>query len=383
MTIEARREYLSAIKERYKNATKREKTLILNEFCQVCRYSRKYAIRLLSGSVNPGNNRPGPKAKYNSQSVYHLLKIWEAMGKICSKKIVRAMGLWLKYYEDPSCHHGIRMELLQMSSSTIDRLTRAYRDPKMRGLGTTQPSLIKSKIPIELLGSRVDQPGFMESDTVAHCGDCIAGSYVHSLTMTDLYSGWTVNRACFSKSSEVILEAIRDCENSLGFKMIGFACDNGTEFLNEALLHYFTKRRQNPIHFVRRRPYRKNDAAHVEQKNWTHVRQLFGYLRIDDPHFVGLMNEIYINYWNPLWNYFTPVMKLESKNRVGAKIKKEYDEPRTPYERLMECSRLTQREKNIISKGRKNLDPFKLREELNKKLKQLFKLIDLSNRLIS
>lgn len=175
---------------------------------------------------------------------------------------------------------------------------------------------------------------------------------------------------------------IAQVEKELPFPVKGFACDNGTEFLNERLYEHWTKR-ENPVDFVRRRPYQKNDSAHVEQKNYTHVRELFGYERFDHGELVPLMNEIYQQYWNPLWNYFTPVMKLKSKERVGAKIVKKYDEPKTPYQRLLLSPDLSQEDKDRLKQRMAGLNPFHLKKQLDAKLKIFFNLVDHFKRLDS
>ena len=388
MSIEARRQYLSAIQLRYQNARKFEKTRILDEFCQVCGYSRKYAIRVLQGRLKPRlSSRPGPSPLYGPALVRHLVILWEAMNRICSKKMKSALPLWLPYYRAPDFTAEIRELLLKISPATIDRHLAPHRRSSLRGISTTQPrkmTWIKSQIPIELLHARVTEPGFIEADTVAHCGDSVAGTFASSLTMTDLQSGWTENRACLGKDSLAVLQQIQCIERSLPFPMQGFACDNGTEFLNESLLRHFQERNTRPVKFVRRRPYKKNDAAHVEQKNWTHVRQLFGYERIEDPDLVAMMNEIYRWYWNPLLNYFTPTMKLAEKTRVGAKLIKRYEKtPRTPYDRLMANPALSGLLKQPLHERRSLLNPFKLKQELDRKLKIFFQLVEIYKRRVA
>lgn len=374
MTIKHRRAYLEAIRERYQNAPKKQKTIILDEFTQTCRYSRKYAIRILNGQVEPRRYKPGPKPTYGDAVVKHLVVLWEAMGEKCSKKIKAAMPLWLDFYKEAD--EELKKLLRSMSAATMDRLLKPYREQpeRRRGLCGTI-SAVKSKIPIKLLDAEVKTPGYLEADTVAHCGDTIAGKYTHSVTMTDLYSGWTENRAIWTKEAEQVMGQIEGTEQHLPFEVLGFACDNGTEFLNDKLYQFWTHRIK-PVDFVRRRPYKKNDNAHVEQKNFTHVRELFGYERLDMPEAVSLMNEIYRVYWNPLWNYFTPAMKLKSKTRVGAKIIKRYDEPKTPYQRLIDSDHLTTAQKKRLKETIRTKNPFFLKRELDKKLKQFHQMID-------
>jgi len=379
MPIQLRRVYLDTIRERYKNAPRKQKKLILDEFCTNCGYSRKYAIRILNGRVQPRMKKPGPKPIYDSTVIFHLHELWVSMGQICSKNMKAAIPLWLPFYSGAG--DAVRAMLLKVSPATIDRLLKPFKSEKVRGLSTTKQSPIKNRIPIQLLDSEISQPGYIEADTVAHCGISIHGQYANSLTMTDLMSGWTENRATWSKEAEYVLNLIRDIEKDLPFNLLGFACDNGTEFLNYELHDYLVKR-DEPVAFVRRRPYKKNDAAHVEQKNFTHVRELFGYERLDTPEFVRIMNEIYRAYWNPLRNFFTPNLKLIKKERIGAKIKKTYDKPKTPYQRLLESSSLTRQQKAQLREAFRTKNPFYLKEQLETRLKVFNDLIDERKRLL-
>lgn len=373
MPIKFRREYLSTIRERYKNApNKSQKTQILNEFCANCGYTRKYAIRILTLKVQPRVHRPGPAPVYGDQVVHHLKILWESMNKMCSKKMVVAIPLWIGFYDVDAATKAL---LQQVSASSIDRLLRPYKQAWRRGISTTDSSAFKNRIPIQLLDHNVNEPGFTEADTVSHCGGSADGRFASSLTVTDLYSGWTENRATLTKQASVIVDQMKRIRGVLPFQMLGLATDNGSEFLNEEMLAY-AKSKPEPFIFVRRRAYKKNDNAHVEQKNFTHVRELFGYERIEDMQTVLLMNEIYQAYWNPLWNYFTPMMKLVKKERARSKIKKTYDEPKTPYQRLMECDRLTLQEKRKLKEAYQAKNPFFLKKELDRKLKIFHQLVE-------
>lgn len=374
MTTEMRRIYLETIRARYRKSTKKQKSDILNEFCEVCGYERKYAIRILWGMVNPRSQRPGPKRVYRHQVIPHLLYFWNALNRCCSKKMKQAIPLWLPFYRE-AIDPETKAQLLAMSPATIDRRLRDFRDSEIKGLSATKSSWVKSKIPIKLLDHAITEPGFIESDTVAHCGVSLSGNFANSLTMTDLYSGWTENRAMLTKISSEVVGKVKQIEERLPFEMKGFASDNGSEFLNHDL-HYYLKKREKPVEFVRRRPYKKNDNAHVEQKNFTHVRSLFGYDRIEDQDLVIMMNEIYQAYWNPLWNYFTPCMKLESKTRIGGRIKKVYDKPKTPAQRLIECPSLKPFQVSYLQEQLRSRNPFWLKQQLDLKLKEFFKLVE-------
>ena len=195
MTTEMRRTYLETIRSRYRKSTKKQKSQILNEFCAVCGYERKYAMRILWRHVDPRSRRPGPKRIYSHQVIPHLIYFWSAMNRCCSKKMKAALPLWFPFYREPIDPETKRL-LLKMSSATIDSRLRDYRERSvLRGLSATRSSWVKGKIPIKLLDHDIKEPGFLESDTVAHCGNSLSGEFVNSLTVTDLFSGWTENRA--------------------------------------------------------------------------------------------------------------------------------------------------------------------------------------------
>ncbi len=373
MPIELRRAYLEEIRFRYRNSTKKKKGKILDEFCQVCGYTRKHAIRILRGKLSPRMKRSGPKSKYQRADVLKALQeLWWLMNQMCSKKMAIAFADWLPFYQ---VKDEVKQLLMEMSASTIDRLLRSHRSPLRRGKSTTRPSLIKNRIPMKLLAGEVSIPGYVEADTVAHCGSSLAGEYGNSLTVTDLYSGWTENRAVWTKTGEKVVSVLKEIEDRLPFMLVGMATDNGSEFLNDQVVNYL-QQREAPVNMVRRRPYQKNDNAHVEQKNWTHVRQLFGYDRVEEVGLVTLMNEIYRAYWNPLQNYFTPVLKLSSKERVGGRVKKKYDVPKTPYKRLLESTYISEKDKVLLKDAFRAKNPIYLKKEMEKKLKEFFYRVD-------
>jgi len=286
------------------------------------------------------------------------------------------LSLWLPY--DLDTNEKIKKELLLMSESTIERHLKPTKKKRPKGKSTTTPPKVKSQIPLKLCKNDDRKTiGYFEADTVAHCGNALAAKFAWSLTMTDLHTGWTENRATLSKESSEITRAVKSIEENLPFKIIGFSTDNGTEFLNETLQSYLINDdRANEIEVTRGRPYKKNDNAHVEQKNFTHVRNVFGYERIEDPDLVEMMNDIYINYLGPLKNFYTPCLKLKSKERIGSKIKKKYDKPKTPYQRVLESGALTIKQKEILINIKSKINPFKLQKELNEKLKEFYRILE-------
>jgi hypothetical protein len=201
-----------------------------------------------------------------------LKTIWLASDQMCSKKLKVALPLWLPHYEAENglFTDSIRSQFYRLSAATIDRWLAVYKEESRskRGLSGTKPgTLLKHHIPIKVDHWDVNQPGFLEAHTVAHCGNNLLGNFVWSITYTDILSTWTENRAAWNKGSDGVVEQTRDVEAHLPFPILGFDCDNGSEFLNHHLYRYFTDRSQNPMQFTRSRPYYKNDNAHVEQKN--------------------------------------------------------------------------------------------------------------------
>jgi ribosomal protein L37E len=281
MVLRSKQDYLEFIRTRYRRAGKKAKTIILDEFCATCGYNRKYAIRMLSPTrkkaATGSGSRPGPKTIYRAEKLVEALKrIWFASDQMCSKKLKAAIPLWLPFYdaEFEFLEETTKEKLLRVSSATIDRLIKPFRALHKKGRCTTRPgTLLKNQIPVKTEHWDVSQPGFFEADTVAHCGNSMAGDFVFSLTFTDILTGWTENRAVWGKGSQEVLRQIEDIEHGITFPILGFDCDNGSEFLNHHLVRYFTDRPKNPVMFTRSRPFQKNDNAFVEQKNWTQVRQ--------------------------------------------------------------------------------------------------------------
>ncbi len=280
MSLSAKRETLARIHGRYQRAGRPHKKLILDEFCATCGYHRKSALRLLNRPLVEGTarKRPGPKPIYDAAELLAVLKsIWMRSDQLCSKLLKAALPEWLEHYEDPKAPltEAVKEKLLAISPAQIDRLLRPARlsQPK-KGLSATRPgTLLRHQVPTRGGPADTSQPGTVAVDTVAHCDDTTAGDYVNSLTFTELFSGWTENRAVWNKASHAILAQVTELEGKVPFGMISFHSDNGSEFLNWPLHQYLTGRPLK-VPWTRSRAYRKNDNAHCEQKNWTHVRQL-------------------------------------------------------------------------------------------------------------
>jgi len=271
---------------------------------------------------------------------------------------------------------------LEISPAQIDRLLRPARvqHPK-KGLSTTRPgTLLRHAVPTRSGPPITTRPGSVEADTVAHCDDSTEGDYVNSLTFTELFSGWTENRAVWNKSGEAVLVQLKQLEGVVPYAMQDFHTDNGGEFLNWALPRHLTGRAVQ-LHWTRSRAYRKNDNAHCEQKNWTHVLQLFGHDRFEHPELVALMNDLYANEWSQFTNHFKPTFKLLKREKKDGKTKRIYEPtPQTPYQRLLACPDSAEATKAKLRAEHTRLDPFALKKSIELKLKKFFTALGNLNR---
>lgn len=304
----------------------------------------------------------------------------------CSKRLKVILPLWLPSYvkEFGKLSPVVSNALITISPATIDRLLQPTR-VKYRGRGrtTTKPgTLLRKHIPIKTNQWDETRPGFLEADTIAHCGESLLGDFIYTINFVDIATGWSEQRAVWGKGETAILEQIQNVENFLPFPLRGFDSDNGSEFLNWHLFRHFSQRPQ-PIQFTRSRPYHKNDNAHVEQKNWTHVRLWFGYHRLNKPVLVGLMNHLYTNEWTQFHNFFCPSVKLVEKKLLDGKIFKRYDIPKTPYQRLLELPYVSASVKCSLEQQFEALNPFKLRKIIETKLKTIFSILYSKKRLVT
>jgi hypothetical protein len=379
MSPRSKREYTEAIFLRYRNAPRNEKTSILDEFCATLGYHRKHAIRLLRKFKRfrkPKSKKRGRAAVYSHPPILKPLKrIWLAANLPCSKRLKPTLPLWLPGYIQ---HFGplpneVLHALLTISPATIDRvLTPTRIQYKKRGRTTTKPgTLLRNQIPIQTNQWNESHPGFLEADTVAHCGDSLSGMFAYTIDCVDIATGWTEQRAVWGKGETAVLQQIKDIERSLPFPLLGFDCDNGSEFLNHHLYRHFEQRKKS-VQFTRSRAYHKDDNAHVEQKNWTHVRQWLGYNRLDNPKAVPLLNSLYSQEWSLFHNFFSPSVKLIAKERIGSKTIKHHDNPKTPYQRILDSPHIPPQIKNSLSTQLETLNPFVLRKAMEEKLKLIF-----------
>ena len=380
MSPVSRKEYLQAILGRYQQAGRVEKSRILDEFCRICGYHRKHAIATLRQAKRSkrARRKPGRASRYNKPEIVSVLHcIWQTAHYPCSKRLKAILACWIQPYEHTfgTLPGWVTQALAAISPSTIDRvLVHERLRVQRKGLSTTKPgTLLKHHIPIHTTQWDETRPGFLEADTVAHCDESMAGQFVFTLDLTDLATGWTEQRAVWGKGERGVLEQIVSIEASLPFPILGFDCDNGGEFLQWHLVRYFQER-PHPVQFTRSRPYHKDDNAHVEQKNWTHVRQWLGYQRFEKPSLVERLNELYTTEWRCFLNLFLPSAKLQHKQRIRSKIIKVHDAPSTPYQRILDSVHIPQRTKDQLTDLYHTLNPFDLRKAIDQKIRRIRQL---------
>lgn len=371
---EPRAEHIKRIQERYRQADKRTKSAILTEFCLSWGVDRKYAIKLLQGQRGISGKKGGRKPKYDPQLTEHVMTLWNSMERIHPTRMKSALPLWIPFYRNPNFTEALRDQILEMSASTLARFIKRGRR-ELRGISLTKRSkFFKYRIPLTNVNEKIVNVGHVAADTVAHCGDSILGAFVWSLTLTDRLTGWTNNRAMPEKTGMSVKKAMFSIEHELPFRLKSIQTDCGSEFLNYTVMRYFGNR-PTPVIMSRSRPYQKNDNAHVEQKNYTHVRELFGYERIGDVSLCDYMNMVYRDYWNPLNNFFLPQMQVKTKDRVGSRIKKTYDVPQTPLERLKQCPNVSEEVIARFETQMKSLNPFALKHGLDAKLHYFYRVL--------
>lgn len=390
LTMRERQSLVRVTAERYRKAGKLGKMEILDEFVHSTQYHRTYASYLLSGHGR--RIKMGPKkvligdigkrvgkvreAVYGADVAKALKRVWVIMDLMCGKRLAAALPEVvpkLERWGEMDVRFEVREKLLRMSPATIDRLLSGERrkiEIKRRS-GTKPGTLLKHQVPIRTFSDWDEsRPGFVEIDLVSHGGGDERGDFCQTLSVTDVFSGWTETQAVKNKAQVWVFEAITDVRNRLPFVLLGIDSDNGGEFINHHLVRYCIA---ESITFTRSRPYRKNDNCFVEQKNYSVVRRTVGYMRHDTDTELETLNRLYSRL-RLYTNYFLPSMKLKEKTRIGSKITKRYDQPKTPYARLIESPLVPRRVKDKLRADYDDLNPAQLKREITRLQQELSKL---------
>lgn len=382
LTAKEKRAATKVTAPRYQKARKKQKGIILEEFAALTDYNRSYAAYLLriQGKkryidrntvivADVGKTRVKPRRRFYDELVITVLvKIWLIMDCLCGKRLAPMLPELvplLKKHKEITLDKTTENKLLSISSATIDRLLKTEKKKhQIKGRSHTKPgTLLKHQIPIRTFSEWNEQrPGFVEIDLVGHDGGDSCGEFSQTLTVTDVCTGWTDMQAVKNKAQCWVFEALKDIRDRLPFDLLGIDSDNGGEFINDQLYRYCI---QEKITFTRARSYRKNDNCFVEQKNYSVIRRAVGYMRHDTPEELLLLNELY---WHlRLYsNHFHPVMKLLEKTRVGSKVKKKYDKPQTPCQRVMASPNIPKDIKKWLSREHDKLNPAELKRNITR-----------------
>lgn len=367
MSLQSRLELLGRVHARYAKAGWKEKVRILDEFVEATGYHRNYAVQLFNGPAPKTRSDVQRKrqSQYSEEVRQALLKVWTTANQICSKRLVPFLPDFIPALERSGylkIDNETRSQLLSMSAATVDRLLGPERKKLGGGRSTTKRgSLLKKQIPVRTFAEWNDVvAGFIEADLVAHCGETVAGSFLNSLVLTDIATAWTEFLPILYKNEANVLEALQVARDLLPFPLKGLDTDNGSEFINNALLAFCQKEH---ITFTRSRPYKKNDQAHVEEKNGSIVRRMIGYDRYEGARAYTALAAVY-DKLRLYVNFFQPSMKLVSKERVGAKIRKRYDKAQTPYQRALASASVNEHSKEALREQMMQLDPVLLFQQV-------------------
>jgi len=383
MTTPSKHELTREVLPRYLQATKAEKTQILNEFRVNTGYHRKYAIQKLRDfqrrTPAERENRPrkGRKTTYGPDCLPPLKAIWEFLEYPCGERLQPYLAEILPKLEAAGFLHvgpDVRKKLLAMSARTMDRLLKNVRKVRRRRIqATTKPgTLLQHEIPVRHEPWPAETvPGYLELDLVAHCGETNAGDDVSTLTVTDIATGWTEHGAVLGKSQRHTIQMLEEIAARLPFPLCGIDPDNDGQFINWHLKGWCDAR---GIQFTRSRAYKKNDNAHVEQKNWSTVRQVLGYKRFDAPEELRLIQALYAGPLRDWQNFFQPTLKLKEKVRVGARLIKRHDRAQTPYQRVLASPHVSEERKEPLRQSYAQLNPVSVKRETGAILKRLFSL---------
>ena len=375
MSRKTRKEVLAKMKRRYQTAGNEYKTKLLDQAQELFGYHRKAAIRALRAPmVEPGPRIiTGRPVEYEPGVLLPWLRpIWEATDYACGIRLAAMMPEWVPAFEayEKRMPEEVRDRLVAASGRTLDRLLAPLRG-QGGGRSLTRPgTILRQQIPIRGSLFEENKAGWLEVDTVALCGGSVAGEFVWMVDGVDYATTWVEIRPIWGRGQASTLAALQDIEASLPFDLLGLDSDNGGEFLNHHVVQW-CHHRPRPVFMTRSRPYKKDDNAHVEQKNWTHVRQNFGYERYDNPDVVELMNTLVKGPYGQLLNYYHASLKLEKKERSEGRVRRHYGEPQTPLARVLASTQVTEQTKARLQEQKAQLNPFALKKEVARSLKAI------------
>jgi hypothetical protein len=370
-----RKQVLEKLRRRYETAGAEHKRKLIDQAVQLLGYHRKAAIRALRRRSAPRGPviLTGRPVEFAPGLLLPWLRpIWRAADYVCGQRLVAMLPEWIPAYEQHERRRPteVREKLLLASGRTLDRLLALLRG-QGNGRSLTRPgTLLRQQIPIRGSVWEDHKPGWLEADTVALCGGSVAGEFVWMLDGVDYATTWVEVRAMWGRGQANTLAALQDLEASLPFALLGLDSDNGGEFINHHVLHWLQKRPQ-PVFMTRSRPYKKDDNAHVEQKNWTHVRQCFGYERYGHPDLVEPMNALLKGPYGQLRNYFHASFKLQHTRKIDGRLRRVYGEAQTPLARVLASAEVSAATKAALRRKKAGVNPFALKLAVNQRMKEI------------
>ena len=374
MSTRTKTEIMVKLRRRYLTAGAQHKGKLIDEAVGLLGYHRKAAIRALNASAGPRIAILGGRPReYEAKELLPVLgRIWRAADYPCGRRLEAMLPDWVLGYEDyeKRVPEGVKELLHKASARTLDRLLRPLRATRGRSSLTRPGSLLRQQIPIRGSLWEEGKAGWLEVDTVALCGGSVAGDFIWMVDAVDYATAWVIVLAMWNRGQESTLGALQDMERTLPFALLGLDSDNGGEFLNHHVLKWL-QQRPRPVFMTRSRPYKKDDNAHVEQKNWTHIRQWFGYERYDNAEAVEPINDLVRGPYSQLLNCFHANLKLERTERKDGRVKRIYGKARTPLARVLERPEVCGKTKERLREQKKSLNPFALKAEVARRLKEI------------
>jgi hypothetical protein len=379
MDMSSRNQYLETLLERYLKANKAQKGLLLDEYCANTKQNRKYVIRKVSRlAFGPSRVKKKRRAFYGPEVRRALETIWKMFDLPCGQRlapIVRTELERLRRLKEIDVSETTARKLLRVSPATIDRLLKPLKaEVKDRSRYSSRgANLIAKKIPLRMTDWDTNRVGYVEMDLVLHGGASTAGEFGHSLSAVEISCGWWEGEVVMGRAQVRIFNSLKEIRERSPFTWLGIDSDNDNAFINALLYQYSI---DEDLEFTHSRAYRKNDNAYIEQKNFTHVRRPLGYLRYDTPEELQLIRDLYRNELRTFKNFLLPVMKLVRKERIGGRIKRTYDIPKTPYLRLLESGQIDQRTADELRRIYLSLNPAEIKRQMDKKLSRLFEIYE-------
>jgi hypothetical protein len=378
MKMTTKKELLEGCLERYLQATRKQKQTILDELTAHTKMNRKSVIRSLKRMQFRDNSlaskKRGRKVIYGNDVTLALKDIWQASRELCAERLHPILPEYVKIFlRDNDWRHGddTTALLLKMSLGTIKNRIKNFKTAgRKKRSQTTKPGNLNYLIPTRRGPWENPVPGYGEIDTVVHCGLSLSGDVAYTVNFTDIATMWGESSAQLNKGQARTIASIKSIMERLPFPLLGLDPDNGSEFINWQLKEWCDTLK---IELTRSRPYRKNDNAHIEQKNYTSVRNFLGWQRIDTPRQIKLINQLYRGPLRLFINFFQPSMKCIKKEKIGSKYVRQYDKSQTPYQRVLARTEVSKESKDKLVKLYATLNPKKLNDEINSLLKQIFK----------